>query len=238
MSTTDKFRKEYFEERSKSSRIFLRHPFWNKYIRQNKECGRLLDIGCAEGALLSWANKQTYECHGIDVSKHILEKVKRDISPNVSIYVSDAHSLPFKDNSFDVMTCFDVLEHLSYPKDCIGEIFRCLRIGGIFVLSVPNIDSIGRDLKGHQWFGYRDTTHMTLLSSDEWYTMVKDCGFTVTDCFYDALWDPPYSKNVPKFLQIGLFRFLDVLFNLGLVRFPRHYGENYYIVAQKGTKTE
>jgi len=48
-----------------------------------------------------------------------------------------AYSLPFNDNSFDLVVCSEVLEHLHEYKDAIKEISRVLRPGGQFLASVP-----------------------------------------------------------------------------------------------------
>ena len=51
-------------------------------------------------------------------------------------------SLPFEDNSFDVILFLDVIEHLSAPKKCLQEIKRVLRKGGYLVITTPNLATL------------------------------------------------------------------------------------------------
>jgi ubiquinone/menaquinone biosynthesis C-methylase UbiE len=106
---------------------------------------RLLDIGCGTGAnlplLRSFAGAKG-SVTAMDFSPLALQfardQVSRDDSAkNLAMLRGDAQHLPFSDNSFDVATMLDVLEHLN--DDCLAlcEVHRVLRPGGALVMSVP-----------------------------------------------------------------------------------------------------
>ncbi|HEX8237455.1 MAG TPA: methyltransferase domain-containing protein [Abditibacteriaceae bacterium] len=106
---------------------------------------RLLDIGCGTGAnlplLRSFAGSSG-SVTAMDFSPLALQFARDqlpcdDSSKNLSMLRGDAQRLPFGDNSFDVATMLDVLEHLSDDCLALSEVRRVLRPGGALVMSVP-----------------------------------------------------------------------------------------------------
>ena len=97
----------------------------------------VLDAGCGTGGMMSWlaryANDE--EVAGIDLSPHALRFSHRD-HPNVAR--ASLAQIPFADASFDLVTSFDVLQHIPRPEDAraIDEIYRVLRPGGVALLRV------------------------------------------------------------------------------------------------------
>ncbi|MCX5998402.1 MAG: class I SAM-dependent methyltransferase, partial [Chloroflexi bacterium] len=205
---TARFGDEYFRVRARFSTAlfkgrdisFVKHRFWDRCIRRHERRGLLLDVGCAEGALLTWADKRGYQAFGLDLSDLAVGIAKRRLITS-DVIQGDVRSLPLKDNCLDIVTCFDVLEHLEDPPDGLRQVARSLKPGGLFVASVPNTDSFGLKWKGRQWFAYRDSTHVSVLPPDTWAEMFSANGFRVIDSFRDALWDPPYFPHVPRLLQ-------------------------------------
>jgi ubiquinone/menaquinone biosynthesis C-methylase UbiE len=94
---------------------------------------KILDIGCGAGK-----NIETFaslgESWGIDVSAEAIKFCKKRRLVNVKL--GSAYKLPFPDNSFDVITLLDVLEHVDEDK-ALSEIHRVLRPEGILVINVP-----------------------------------------------------------------------------------------------------
>ncbi len=226
---------EYFDRTYGSTVLKGSHPFqydyWIRYLHQKKPVGRLIDVGCGLGFFIDKATKY-YFCHGIDASEYAITAAKKR-NNNASLSVGDANSLNFGSDFFDIITCFDVLEHLKSPEIALGEFNRTLKNGGILLVSVPNTESIGLKWKGKEWFGYRDSTHQSLLSPGEWQNLIERKGFEITDIRYDGLWDIPYITRIPKSLQYITFTIPSMfLFWLG-VRFPKKWGENVLFVGKK-----
>jgi SAM-dependent methyltransferase len=102
---------------------------------------RILDLGCNVGALLKnltlwYPDAQIF---GVDINAKALEKA-RVLVPNADIRLSGGESLPFEDDTFDLVTSFEVLEHVpeSLRRVVFSEVERILRPGGTFVISVPH----------------------------------------------------------------------------------------------------
>jgi len=94
--------------------------------------GRLLDLGLGPGDHSTYFLARGLEVVGVDISLVQLKK-----SGFIRVVLGDAQHLPFKEGSFDSVLCSELLEHLSYPGQCIQEIHRILREGGSAVFTTP-----------------------------------------------------------------------------------------------------
>ena len=108
--------------------------------------GSMLDVGCGEGRHI-FGIMQEYpmmKCLGLDMDDDSLKKAEEGYSYFESIsevgaefIKGSAYSLPFPDNTFDLIVCSEVLEHLHEYNDAVIEINRVLKPGGKFFASVP-----------------------------------------------------------------------------------------------------
>ena len=106
----------------------------------------LLDLGCGTGANLPTVSDVVSGDGGtpggrvvaLDYSPLALEFAQQHLGElPISLLRGDATRLPFASNSFDIVTMLDVLEHVENDAASVQEIFRVLKPGGAFVLSVP-----------------------------------------------------------------------------------------------------
>lgn len=99
----------------------------------------ILDVGCASGWFLSQVQKKfpKAKCTGIDIYKDAIRYGKKKY-PKMSFYVSDAGKLPFKAQSFDLVICTEVLEHVNDPSGVISEMKRVLRKKGQLVIELDS----------------------------------------------------------------------------------------------------
>jgi 2-polyprenyl-6-hydroxyphenyl methylase/3-demethylubiquinone-9 3-methyltransferase len=99
----------------------------------------ILDIGCGGGFLSNALALNGFKVTGIDLSPMSLQiAADHDLSGNVDYQVADAYHLPFANESFDVITAMDFLEHIEDPSRVISEASRVLRPGGIFIFHTFN----------------------------------------------------------------------------------------------------
>ena len=98
-----------------------------------------LDIGTGNGFLPRVARPllngvtitgTDFAVNALDTAGEVDVKIRNDI---------DQEGLPFEQESFDFVTCLEVIEHLVFPSQAIAEIARVLRPGGRVVITVPNI---------------------------------------------------------------------------------------------------
>ncbi len=102
---------------------------------------RVLDAGCGTAygsAMLAEAGAE--HVTGIDRAASVLETARPSLPPNVDLVVGDLRELPFPDRSFDLVVCFEVVEHLEEPDAALRELSRVVSGDGIVLVSSPNRD--------------------------------------------------------------------------------------------------
>jgi 2-polyprenyl-3-methyl-5-hydroxy-6-metoxy-1,4-benzoquinol methylase len=100
---------------------------------------RVLDAGCgtAYGATML-AEAGALAVEGVDIAEDVVRAVESRIPEGVNLTVADVQELPFEDGAFDVVVCFEVLEHLDEAERAVKEFARVLAKGGFVVVSSPN----------------------------------------------------------------------------------------------------
>lgn len=233
------FQKGYYT-RQYGNRLFFSgsdKPVWfgawvrllRKYL---PEQAHLLEVGCGEGHFLRRAQKVFGRVSGLDISAEGVAQARK-AARGVEVRLADASHLPFPAGAFDAIVAFDLIEHLSEPNKFLAEAFRVLRTGGLLVLSTPNPDSFGHRFKKERWFGYRDSTHVSIQSPHEWFLRLKQAGFLPLKTGTDAWWDAPYLPFVPHKLQKIFFAGLANASFLISPIWPWQSGENFVGIFRK-----
>lgn len=101
---------------------------------------KLLDIGCSSGLFLNEARKAGYEVHGAELSATTSAFARDHFG--LSVHTGDWRHAGHAEASFDVITLFDVIEHLADPLAELIAIRRLLKPGGLLLQSTPNIDGL------------------------------------------------------------------------------------------------
>lgn len=137
---------------------------------------RLLDVGCGRGDFLSTALQIGFQAVGIDVSKVGIKDCTWKMLPVLKGAVED---LKFADGAFDVVTFYDVIEHVKDPTGFLMEIRRILAPGGVISWSCPNLDSwLAKNLK-ENWWTLRLEQHLWHFTPQTLSMLFGDCGYTV-----------------------------------------------------------
>lgn len=104
---------------------------------------RLLDIGCSTGHLVETANAIGFKkenIHTIDIDNYLHDQ---SFAHNLKIVDLNKDRIPHDDETFDVISCIFVMEHLENPFHFLRECARVLKNDGVFLLAVPS---------GNSWF--------------------------------------------------------------------------------------
>jgi len=100
---------------------------------------RVLDIGCGTGYGTAELAQQAQTVTGIDVSDDALTYAREHYPiPNTKFFAASATAVPFSSASFDLITAFEVIEHLDNWHDLLIEARRLLHPNGTFLVSTPN----------------------------------------------------------------------------------------------------
>lgn len=147
---------------------------WGKQLRvisKYKTQGSVLDIGCSAGGFLSYLKGGPWKLHGIEASAETAEKARR--ATGGDIFAGDVMDAEFAPESFDVITCSDVMEHLYEPRAMFQTVYEWLKPGGIFYVFVPNIMSWEARAFGTRWWGLDLPRHLHHFSFDSLEALAK-----------------------------------------------------------------
>ena len=149
---------------------------------------RLLDIGCGNGGLIDIATVKFEEVYGCDISKTALQEANKRGIRTVSGDLNEVF-LPYKSESFEAVTCFEVIEHVLDPIHLLGEINRVLQHRGQLILSTPNIRYF-RNLNNLLFKGvFPHTTKDTFVwgGGHLHYFTIKDLSFLLQKAIFNSV---------------------------------------------------
>lgn len=143
-------------------------------ITQRKNGAHLLDIGCGEGFFLFNASRAGYATKGVELSLDAAEYARREFGLDVD--AKPFEELRFPENHFDVITLWQVLEHVPYPLVTLTEAHRILKPGGLLALSTPDIEGIPARILGRRWWNIR-MLHINHFTTRTLTTVLQSTGF-------------------------------------------------------------
>lgn len=118
------------------TRIHIVLDILKKRLGTRKDGIKSLDIGCGVGGVMMHLQKAGFkEVHGVDYYQEAITICKE--KGLVNVVQGDASHLPFPDNSFDVVTMLDVLEHIDDDRGVLRGIRRVLKKNGTAIIFVP-----------------------------------------------------------------------------------------------------
>lgn len=121
--------------------------------------GELLDVGCGTGLFLDAARRRgRWRVRGIEPNADaaVFGNHQRDL-PIQQGTLADSD---LNENSFDVITMWDVLEHLHNPAAALEKVARLLRRRGVLIVRVPHLESIDARIFGRYWAGLDAPRHL------------------------------------------------------------------------------
>jgi 2-polyprenyl-3-methyl-5-hydroxy-6-metoxy-1,4-benzoquinol methylase len=139
------------------------------------QSGRILDVGCSAGEFLSMMHQLgNWEVWGVELNEQAAATASQK---GITVFNGDLLQSDFPDAHFDVVTLWDVIEHVYKPVETIAESFRILKPGGVLVLRTPNPDSVNRHLFGAYWGGWDLPRHLYIFSIRHLSEILTQCGF-------------------------------------------------------------
>jgi 2-polyprenyl-3-methyl-5-hydroxy-6-metoxy-1,4-benzoquinol methylase len=118
---------------------YLRYLWLRHHLREfpKTKGGRVLDLGTKFGLMISALNRSGASVVAADIDYESV-KAAHQLHPDLPFLCSDAQAVSLRSNQFDLINFSEVLEHLSNPLAALGEIRRCLKPGGFYVLTTDN----------------------------------------------------------------------------------------------------
>lgn len=143
----------------------------------------ILDVACGTGAWLRACHEQGGHVAGIDLSDKAIEVCKQSL-PDGEFHATEAESLPFKDNRFDLVTCLGSLEHFVDPLQALNEMRRVAKADATIIILVPNADFLTRKL-GLFRGTYQVDAREEVLTLKAWQDLFESAGLEVAERWKD-----------------------------------------------------
>lgn len=139
--------------------------------------GRILDIGCGRGWMLSILKKMGWEVYGTELSLESSSFAREKL--NLNVLTKKVADCSFPPGYFDVVTLWHVLEHLPAPIPTLWEINRILKDNGALVIEVPNFGGFQARLFKNKWFHLDSPRHLFHFTDKTLRTCLENAGFKV-----------------------------------------------------------
>lgn len=138
----------------------------------NWEGLKVLDVGCAAGSQLYSIASQIQYGHGVDIAQSLIDAAilysKEHKFKNLEFSRGEIEQLAFDDESFDIVICGEVLEHVFDKDIALRELLRVLKPGGKLLISIPNLNADGTWWgRFMRLIGVRNFTPIEVFSKEE-----------------------------------------------------------------------
>jgi len=139
---------------------------------------RVVELGCSWGTFLDEARLRGWEPQGCEISPE--SGTWAHAERQLTIHACDLADAPLADESVDLVTASEVVEHLTAPRRTLSAALRILRPGGVVVFSTANESSVARLVRGANW-GYYMPGHVVVWSVRSLGNLLRELGFVDVD---------------------------------------------------------
>ena len=139
--------------------------------------GRLLDVGCGIGDFMLGMRQRGWEVHGVDLSPNAVALARQK---GLDVFLGQLFDAPYTERSFDLVTMWDVLEHLHDPSTHLARVAQLLKPRGKFVVTLPNPHSLDSRLFGPVWTGLDVPRHLYVFVRPALLALFQRAGLEVT----------------------------------------------------------
>jgi 2-polyprenyl-3-methyl-5-hydroxy-6-metoxy-1,4-benzoquinol methylase len=161
---------ERFSPSIDDARINYEHLHRFFFVRALAKGKVVLDAGCGEGIGSYIFSEKAKFVFGFDIDEECIrlakEKYKRD---NLCFLTGSIHEIPFKEGTFDLVVCLEVIEHVEEQEKAIHEMKRVLKKDGMLIISTPN-KKIYSDERN-----YKNPHHKREFYKEEFIEVLKTC---------------------------------------------------------------
>lgn len=141
--------------------------------------GNILDIGCSFGFFLDAARQRGWTVAGIDLAEYAAKFAAQRFG--IRVINKTITEAEFEENSFDVITMWNTIEHLINPKQELEHLSNFLKDDGLLVVSTANVDSLRARIEGRRWRIWIPPEHLSFFSPQTMRNLFDKCGLVIFD---------------------------------------------------------
>lgn len=167
-----------------------------------KENGRLLDIGCGNGAFLKLMKEYGWETYGVEISEDATKCAREQ---GLEVFRGELRDANYPLQYFDAIVINQLLEHVHSPKNILLECNRIIKKDGILIIGVPNFDCFDRKLFKESWSSLQVPTHLYHFTSHSLKMHLEFSGFKLKRIKYDSI----LKQYIPNYMLVNLKYFLE-----------------------------
>lgn len=146
--------------------------------------GRVLDVGCAAGYFLRVARDAGHDVHGCELSAPIATEAIRALGADrvhTGLLDEAIAAKGWRPGSFDLVTAWDVIEHVPEPQPLLRLMRTLIAPGGKLLIETQNVASRWARLLGKRWHHYKHDEHLYHFSPATLHRLLDECGYRVLE---------------------------------------------------------
>lgn len=147
-------------------------------LRYGPRGGRALDVGCAAGYCMQVLSEMSFDVHGVELSAEIARHARQRFGFD-TVHVGTLDTYPEPAASFDLITMWDVIEHVVDPRALLQRARELLKPGGLLVLETQNVDSAFARVLGARWHHYKHDEHIYHFNPRTLDALTRSAGFAI-----------------------------------------------------------
>jgi len=168
------------------------------YVGNLPRKGKILELGCGEGAILEILSRRGCETWGVEPNQKAAEICK---SKGLNVLCATLEKVNFRDGFFDAVVMSQVLEHLPSPKTALKEVKRVTKSKGRVYIYCPNVEGYLSKLFGKYWHGWHVPFHFYGFTKKTILQFANGAGFKVTKI--DTITPPHFFTTSLKSFLFG-----------------------------------
>jgi len=181
------------------------HVVKYELIRQYKNAGKILDVGCATGEFLAFMQKKGWDSQGVEPDPNARQYAQKQYNLKI---IPEEKFINIPDGMFDVVTLWHVLEHVHDLDQRMKELYRVLKNDGLLIIAVPNSKSFDAGFFGTFWAGYDLPRHLYHFNKelidllcDKHHFQINDIIPMKYDAYYISLLSERYKTQKNNYIK-------------------------------------
>ncbi len=156
-------------------------------VQKHKSTGKLLDVGCALGFFVELAQKNGFDAYGFDASNYAVEEARKTLG-STRIQHGTISRVRYPAKTFDIITMFDIFEHLANPREDLRRLNRWLKDDGVIIIATGDTDSYLARHLGRRWTFYIPPQHLFFFNKKTLTSVLLEQQFKPIKWFRIGKW--------------------------------------------------